>query len=152
MNTEFDSAIAILILPLLGFLVQAFFGKWLLDKSGKKLAALVAVLPVAFAFVAAAVLTLKLSSFDPASRSVAIDYFPWIEIDSLSVPFELLVDPLSMTMALIITGVGSLIFLYATTYMAEDRDFARFFTYMNLFVAAMLLLVLGNNLLLLFVG
>ncbi len=152
MNTEFQPAIVILILPVIGFLIQALLGKWIERSLGKRMAALVAVLPVVFAFFAAVGMTLKLGALEPDLRSIPIDYFPWISVSTFSAPFELLIDPLSMTMALIITGVGSLIFIYATAYMAEDRDFSRFFTYMNLFVAAMLLLVLGNNLLLLFVG
>jgi NADH-quinone oxidoreductase subunit L len=71
---------------------------------------------------------------------------------SLRAPFELVVDPLSLTMALIVTGIGSLIFLYSTAYMADERDFSRFFAYLSLFAAAMLILVMGNNLVLLFVG
>ncbi|MEZ0324667.1 MAG: NADH-quinone oxidoreductase subunit L [Fimbriimonas sp.] len=152
MNSDFRPAIAILILPLLGFLVQVFMGKTLRESYGRRVAAIVAVLPVALAFAASVSMTMKLSTRDPSFRAIGIDYFNWIELKNFSAPFGLLVDPLSMTMALIITGVGSLIFVYATAYMAEDRDFSRFFSYMNLFVAAMLLLVLGNNLLMLFIG
>ncbi|MGO8673444.1 MAG: NADH-quinone oxidoreductase subunit L [Capsulimonadaceae bacterium] len=70
----------------------------------------------------------------------------------LEVNYEFLIDPLSVTMMLIVTGVGGLIHLYSIGYMAADKDFTRFFTYLNLFIFFMLLLVMGNNLLILFIG
>ena len=76
----------------------------------------------------------------------------WIDLAGFRVNFGLLLDPLSMLMALIVTGVGGLIHVYATGYMADDREQPRFFTYFNLFIVMMLLLVLGENFLLLFVG
>ena len=66
--------------------------------------------------------------------------------------FNFYLDGLSLTMMLIITGIGFLIHLYATGYMADDPDYSRFFAYMNLFVAAMLMLVLGDNLVVLYLG
>jgi len=78
--------------------------------------------------------------------------FPWIKAGSLDVPFELVVDRLSGMMLLIITGIGSLIHVYAGGYMAEEKTTWRFFSYLNLFVFMMLLLVLGNNMLVMFVG
>src|SRR5438046_9474696 len=79
-------------------------------------------------------------------------WFDCIRLVSLRGPFELRVDPLSMTMCLIVTGVGALIHLYATGYMGEERDYSRFFTYLNLFISCMLILVLANNLVLMFIG
>ncbi len=76
----------------------------------------------------------------------------WIDAGALQVPFALQLDALSMLMVLVITGVGFLIHLYSTEYMADDPSYARFFATMNLFVAAMLVLVLADNLLLLFLG
>lgn len=109
---------------------------------------LLAVLPIAIAFVIGAMIT---KSLDP-KQAVVLTSIPWIEIKGLSVPFELRIDTLSMTMVLIITGIGALIHLYATGYMSEEKDYSRFFAYLNLFIAAMLILVLGNNLLMLFIG
>ncbi len=77
---------------------------------------------------------------------------PWINFGGFRVNFGLLLDPLSMLMAMIVTGVGGLIHIYATGYMADDREQPRFFTYFNLFIFMMLLLVLGENFLLMFVG
>jgi NADH-quinone oxidoreductase subunit L len=136
-------------LPILGFLFQGICGRFL-DKTagGKKMMGWLAVLPIALAFVIGAMIT---KSLDP-TKAVVLSSIPWIEVKGLSIPFELRIDTLSMTMVLIITGIGALIHLYATGYMAEEKDYSRFFAYLNLFIAAMLILVLGNNLLMLFIG
>jgi NADH-quinone oxidoreductase subunit L len=81
-----------------------------------------------------------------------VNLFSWINAGSLSIPFEFVVDPLSTWFLLIITGIGFLIHVYSTSYMHDDEGFSRFFTYLNLFVFFMLLLVLGNNFLIMFVG
>lgn len=78
--------------------------------------------------------------------------FPWIHIGGINADFTLRLDPLSLVMTLIITGVGFLIHLYSNGYMEHDEDYARYFSCMNFFVFSMLLLVLAGNLLLLFVG
>ena len=136
-------------LPVLGALFQTLFGRTMQGSaSGKKFLGFMAVLPIALAFLVGAGIT---KSLDPSAASI-VSSGPWIDIKGLSIPFELRIDTLSMTMVLIITGIGALIHLYATGYMAEEKDYARFFAYLNLFIASMLLLVLGNNLLLLFVG
>jgi NADH-quinone oxidoreductase subunit L len=147
----------VLGLPLLGFLIQAFFGGAVVRRlgpaRGRKVMGTLAVLPIALAFVFSAAITFSLANLPPESRTLPpAVLFDWIAIAGLRIPFELVVDPLSMTMALIITGIGALIHLYATGYMAEERDYTRFFTYLNLFIAAMLILVLGNNLALMFIG
>ncbi|WP_158881533.1 NADH-quinone oxidoreductase subunit L [Amycolatopsis anabasis] len=78
--------------------------------------------------------------------------FSWIPVDALQVDFGLRIDPLSVTFVLLITGVGALIHFYSIGYMAEDADRRRFFGYLNLFVAAMLILVLGNSFVTLYLG
>ena len=78
--------------------------------------------------------------------------FSWIPVGDLQVDIGFLVDPLSITMALFVTGVGALIHLYSIGYMHGDRDFTKFFVYLNLFVFSMLMLVLGSNLLVTFLG
>ena len=70
----------------------------------------------------------------------------WIEIDDLSVPFGFYLDALTMTMLFVVTGIGFLIHVYSAEFMASDPGYARFFAYMNLFVSAMLVLVLADNL------
>lgn len=133
-------------------MIQALLGKSIADSAGKKVVGMLAVLPIVASFVVGLMVTFNLAGMPEANRSMVETLGEWINITGFRVPFELLVDPLSMTMVLIITGVGALIHIYATAYMADEKDYARFFTYMNLFIAAMLVLVLGNNLALLFVG
>jgi len=148
----------ILGLPLLGFLIQAFFGAAVVRKmgpaKGRRIMGALAVAPIAIAFLLAAGITYEMASMAASARASLppVVLFDWIQIASISIPFELVVDPLSMTMTLVITGIGALIHLYATGYMAEEKDYPRFFTYLNLFIAAMLILVLGNNLALMFIG
>ncbi|MEQ1932436.1 MAG: NADH-quinone oxidoreductase subunit L [Fimbriimonadaceae bacterium] len=146
----------VLFLPLVGSLVQALFGgkivKQLGPKKGKWLMGLLAVAPILIAFAIGAFITLQLTKAEPQDRHFVVELFNWIDFTSIRIPFETLIDPLSMTMVLIITGIGALIHLYATGYMAEEKEYTRFFTYLNLFVAAMLILVLGNNLAMLFIG
>ena len=154
--TEFNQVWLILLAPLVGFLFQAFFGKSLIcvlgTKKGRMAAGGMAVLPIAFAFLTGLSLTIQLSKLAPDNRTIVLSLFDWIKIQSVNIPFEFRIDTLSMTMVLIITGIGSLIHMYAVGYMSEETDFARFFTYLNLFIAAMLILVLGNNLVLTFMG
>ncbi len=156
MENTFSPIWYVLFLPLLGSLVQALLGKAVIDrlgvKPGRRVMGTLAVLPVVAAFGIGASLMMKLLEAPPTGRSQVLTLFDWIQLQSITIPFEVLVDPLSITMVLIITGVGALIHVYATGYMADDGDYPRFFTYMNLFVAFMLILVLGNNLPILFIG
>ena len=80
------------------------------------------------------------------------NYFTWIPVGGLQVKVGILVDQLSITMCMFVTGVSMLIHLYSIGYMKGDRDYSKFFIYLNLFVFSMLVLVLANNLLLTFVG
>jgi NADH-quinone oxidoreductase subunit L len=143
----------VIALPVMGFLIQALLGKRIVgDGSGKRLAGFLAVAPIAAAFGLAVKITMDLAAIPEGAREVVSPGWNWIQIAGLNVPFELRVDPLTMMMTLIITGIGALIHLYATGYMSEEREYTRFFTYLNLFIASMLILVLGNNLVLLFIG
>src|SRR5215218_5013319 len=105
---------------------------------------------VVAAFVLGLVLTIDLASAE--SKSMSADLFTFIATGSLDIRAGLLVDPLSMAFVLLITGVGSLIHIYSIGYMAHDAGRRRFFAYLNLFIAAMLLLVLGNSYVALYVG
>jgi len=146
----------VFLLPLAGSLLQALGGKIITDALGPKLGRQVAgwlgVAPIALAFLIALPIFLALTNMPPDQRFAIVTLFDWIDLQTIRIPFEFRVDPLSMTMVLIITGIGSLIHMYAVGYMAEEKDFTRFFTYLNLFIALMLVLVLGNNLALLFIG
>jgi NADH-quinone oxidoreductase subunit L len=87
---------------------------------------------------------------DPSPRTVVV--YPWLYGGDLLVNFGFLIDPLTCVMLLVVTGVGFLIHVYSVGYMHGEEGFARFFTYMNLFMLSMLLLVMGNNYLVLFIG
>ncbi|HRF60987.1 MAG TPA: NADH-quinone oxidoreductase subunit L [Fimbriimonadaceae bacterium] len=156
MDIELSSIWWVIGLPLIGFLIQALCGKIVVDalgpKLGKKIMGTLAVLPIAIAFIIGVLITVKLTGWDAGRRDFVLTLFDWITLKSLHVPFEVLIDPLSMTMVLIITGIGALIHLYATGYMSEEKEYTRFFCYLNLFIAFMLVLVLGNNLVMLFIG
>src|ERR1700722_1623127 len=158
MGNQSDYSIAplIILIPLIGFLFQSFLGKFLVTRmgsnAGKKLCGAVAGLGVLIPFVVALILVQRLASLPADSRSVTVLGLQWIDLASFKTSFDILLDPLSLTMTLIVTGVGCLIHLYATGYMAEDKDYTRFFTYMNLFIVAMLVLVLASNLVMTFVG
>jgi len=138
------------LLPFIGFLVNATFGRRLT----KRVAGAVACGAMILSFVVSVAAVFRLLSFDPESRVMAQTVYEWITSGDLTVPFTLRLDPLSAVMILIVTGIGSLIHVYSTAYMHEERDaeYARYFSYLNLFATFMLVLVLGANFLVLFVG
>src|SRR5580704_13037363 len=137
-----------LLFPLAGFLLLVTVGR----RIGDPVAGWIGTIAVAGAFVAAIVVFFGLIDLPSSHRLVVENYFTWFQAGGLNVPVGTLVDPLSMTMCLFITGVSMLIHLYSIAYMKGDRDYSKFFIYLNLFVFSMLLLVLGNNLLITFVG
>jgi len=130
------------VLPLLGFLCISFFQKQLNGKT----AGVIGSLTVLGSFIISCGLFFQLS--EPAT----VGYFDWINAGSLKIPISFLIDPISIVMLLIITGVGFLIHVYSIGYMAHDAAFARFFSYLNLFIFFMLILVLGSNYVLMFAG
>jgi NADH-quinone oxidoreductase subunit L len=134
-------------LPLAGAAVNLFLGKRLGKRAGTLGTALVVA---AFALSAAAVRDLV--AVDAGSRLYVRHLFEWIHVGTLSVGADLRLDALSAVMILVVTGIGSLIHLYAIGYMDGDPRYGRFFAYLNLFVFFMLMLVLGENLLVLYLG
>ncbi len=141
-----------ILFPLIGTLVNAFFGRRL----GERISGAVATLAVALSFVSVLVLLSQLQALPHdskvASHGIVANLFPWITVGTLRVPFGFQVDQLSILLMLVITGVGLLIHVYATGYMHGDERFPRFFVYLNLFIASMLVLVMGNSFLMMFVG
>ena len=107
---------------------------------------------IGLSFVGAILQFVALLRLDGHSRSVTETLYSWVPVGGLDVDIGFLIDPLSVTMILFITGVGTVIHIYATYYMHGDRDYRRFFAYLNLFIFAMVILVLGDNLLLSFLG
>ena len=134
------------LFPLIGFLINGFFGK----KIGKSVSGIIASVSILASFIVSVLIFVELNG--SSEKSHIVNLFSWINSGNLKIPFEFLVDPLSSLFLLIITGIGFLIHIYSIGYMSHDEGFARFFTYLNLFVFFMLLLVLGNNYLIMFVG
>jgi NADH-quinone oxidoreductase subunit L len=139
-------ATLLLLMPLVGFLFVLVMGPALKEKAIGTIGTGV----VAVSFILAVVTFFTL--LHRSTREVTIHLFNWINVGTLHVPAALLVDPLSITMCLFVTGISALIHLYSIGYMHGEKDFRKFFLYLNLFVFSMLLLVLANNLLLTFVG
>ena len=135
-------------LPLAGVLVLMAFGRRL----GEPLSGWLATAMMGGAFVASLLVFIGLLGHDTEERETVLTLFEWVPAGKLSVDIGFLADPLSITMALFVTGVGALIHLYSIGYMHGDEGFSRFFLYLNLFAFSMLMLVLGDNLLLTFLG
>ncbi len=135
-------------LPLAGYLLILLFGRVL----GEPRAGILATAMTASSFVVVVGVYLDLLSRTAEERHHVVTLFSWLPVGSLHVDMALLADPLSITMALFVTGIGSLIHLYAIGYMHGDPKFSKFFLYLNLFVFSMLMLVLGENLLVTFLG
>lgn len=136
---------AIILLPLAGFLINGLFGKNL----PKMLVGTLATLVVFASFCIAAYLFFN---FDADGQPVIVKAFEWFRISGIQINFGFQIDQLSLMMIMIITGIGSLIHLYSIGYMSHDKGFYKFFTYLNLFIFSMLLLVMGSNYLILFIG
>src|SRR5438067_7215119 len=142
-----DLAWVIPALPALGAVVLLLFGKRMGERAGWLATALMTL-----SFVASVIAFFALRSLSPDARSNVSQGFTWIQAGTFRVDFRFLVDPLSSTMTLFVTGVGALIHLYAIGYMRGDERFSRFFAYLNLFAASMLVLVLGSSFLMTFMG
>jgi len=133
------------LFPLIGFLLIAFNFKRFKGNTAGIIASVMVLIPFLVSL-------LLFSELLGGAEAKTVELFSWISFDKLSIPFSFLVDRLSVLMLLIVTGVGFLIHVYSIGYMKEDAGFNRFFSYMNLFVFFMLLLVLGSNYLILFIG
>jgi len=142
--------LAIPLLPLLGFLINASFGR----RVSKAAAGAVACGAMLASFAIAVVSVMRLVALQPDSRAIVSRVFTWISSGDFTADFTLRLDPLAAVMILVVTGVGTLIHVYSTAYMHEETDpeYARYFSYLNLFAAFMLVLVLGSNFLVMFVG
>ena len=138
--------IVLLISPLVGFLINGLFGKWL--KGNEKLSGGIGALAVLVSLICSIIAFVSVDRGNTLEGEAGILY-PWIS-DYISIGFH--VDALTTVMLLVITGVGFLIHVYSIGYMHGDEGYTRYFAYLNLFVFAMLILVLGNNYLMMFVG
>jgi len=143
-----EAAWLICAFPLAGFVLLIVLGR----RIGETLAGWLASAAMTGAFASSIAMFFALMSRDEADRRFVVTLFEWIPAGDFTVDAGLLIDPLSVTMALFVTGVGTVIHVYAIGYMHGDGDFAKFFTYLNLFAFSMLVLVLGDNLALTFLG
>ena len=145
----FDNVWLIPLFPLIGFLVNGLFGKKIKDE---KIIGGIGALMVFCSFVVAVMTFFKLMGMPGEERIHNVPIFTWIKSGTFQADIAFLIDPLSCIMLLVVTGVGFLIHVYSIGYMTTEEGFYRFFAYLNLFTFSMLLLVMGNNLLLMFVG
>jgi NADH-quinone oxidoreductase subunit L len=142
-----DTNLALLLLlsPFVGFLFNIFFG----NKISKGIAGMVGTLTVVFSFL----LTLCFfSQLLQTGKAIEISLFDWISIGKINIDFGIVLDQLSLLWLLFVTGIGSLIHIYSISYMHDDENMSKFFAYLNLFVFFMITLVIGNNLLVMFIG
>jgi NADH-quinone oxidoreductase subunit L len=147
MNVEFPALVLILVFPALGVLFNLFLGR----RMGRGAVNVVAPGVIFLAFGVAAWGFVKLLEM-PAGSALNFKLWDWIYAGSFHADLALRMDALSGVMTMIVAGVGAFIHLYSAGYMEHDEDYARYFTYLNLFALAMLILVLASNLLMMFVG
>jgi NADH-quinone oxidoreductase subunit L len=137
-------------LPLLGAVINGLFGYPLQKRFGRRPVNLIACGTVLLSFLLSVYTFFQLLGVEP--RLLSTKVWTWFQVGDLSVDFAFMVDPLTAVMILVVTGVSFLIHVYSTGYMSHDPGHYRYFAYLNLFVFAMLTLVMGDNLLILFIG
>lgn len=136
----------IILAPFLGFLINAFIGK----KLPKNVSGAIGSGAILVSFILSA---LFFTGFVNGSQArLDVNVFDWIALPDFTITFGLLLDQLSVTWLMIVTGIGFLIHIYSISYMHDDEKFNVFFAYLNLFIFFMLILVLGNNFLVTFIG
>jgi NADH-quinone oxidoreductase subunit L len=135
-------------MPAVGFLINGFLGR----KLPKGVVSFVACLALFISFVVSAAVFIEFLKLAPDARLFEKNVYDWIVSGEFTAKVGFRVDTLSIVMCLVVTGVGFLIHVYSAGYMHDDEGFARYFTYLNLFVFMMLILVTANNMLLMFVG
>ena len=146
MTEPFSYVWLIPLLPLLGAFINIFCNR------NPRVSGMIACAMVAVSFLLVLGVFFQLIGMPEGDRSVDVVVYSWITAGTFSVDVAFLIDPLSTVMMLVVTGVGLLIHVYSIGYMGKDTCCVRYFSYLNLFMFAMLILVMGNNFLLLFVG
>lgn len=142
----------IVLLPLIGAVINFFVGSWLQRNFGKHVVGAISSGLVLASFAIALYGFTRILALEPEHRFMLDRLWNWMAVGGLNVDIAFWLDPLSMVMILIITGVGGLIHIYSIGYMHDEPSFWRFFGWLNLFTFSMLVLVLGDNLWLMFVG
>src|SRR5690606_1294620 len=134
-----------LVIPLIGFLINILIGK----KLGKTLSGIIGTSTIVISFIISVCLFLQIKE---TGEAIKINLFEWFRFQNFKVDFAFYFDQLSVLWLLFVTGIGSLIHLYSTSYMKEDENYHKFFAYLNFFVFFMMLLVTGSNLLMMYIG
>jgi len=142
----------IVLLPLIGAVINGIPGVLIQRNFGKRAISVIACTPVILSFCLSVRVFFQLVSLPPEHRFLLDHLWTWMDIGGMRADIAFLADPLSTLMILIVTGVGGLIHIYSVGYMHDEKSYWRFFAWLNLFTFAMLTLVLGDNLLLMFVG
>lgn len=142
---EKNLALVLLLSPFVGFLFNVFFGK----KVSRNVSGAIGTLTVVVSFLLSICFFAQLNQ---NGKPFQFDLFDWIQVSNFKLSFGILLDQLSLLWLLFVTGIGSLIHLYSISYMHDDENMHKFFSYLNLFVFFMITLVIGNNLLVMFIG
>src|SRR3970040_2788411 len=142
-----DTSLTLLLLltPFIRFLFNVFFGKSI----GKSASGIIGTLTVAVSFAASVYFFMQINQ---TQQPIQIQLFDWIQISNFKVDFGFLLDQLSILWLLFVTGIGSFIHMYSINYMHDDENMHKYFAYLNLFIFFMITLVIGSNLLVLFIG
>ena len=136
------------LFPLIGFLLNGIFGKRYFSKN---LSGVIGTGAALLSFIWA-LMCVMANTEGPGRQALHETYGRWLVTPDFNCSFGLMIDKLSAVMILVVTGIGTLIHLYSMGYMAHDKSYSRFFAYLNLFLFSMILLVLGDNILMTFVG
>ncbi len=142
---DINLALVLLLSPFAGFLFNIFLGK----KNGGNISGYVGTVAVAISFVISLIFFLQVNE---TQEPINVHLFEWIAISNFSIDFSFMFDQLSLLWLLFVTGIGTLIHLYSISYMHDDENMHKFFAYLNLFVFFMVTLVIGSNLLIMFIG
>ena len=142
---EKNLVLLLLLTPFAGFLFNVFFGK----KAGKSISGIIGTLTVVVSFVASIFFFMQINQ---TKQPIEVSLFDWIQVSNFKLEVGFLLDQLSILWLLFLTGIGSLIHLYSISYMHDDENMHKFFAYLNLFIFFMITLVIGSNLLIMFIG
>ncbi len=145
----FENVWLIPLFPLIGFLINGLFGKKIKNEA---VIGGIGTLMIFLSFLVSCGILMQMIGLPPEQRVFEKVVFPWIQCGNFKADMAFLLDPLSCVMIMVVTGVGSLIHLYSIGYMHGEEGYYRFFAYLNLFCMSMLLLVLGANMLVMFIG
>ncbi len=142
---EKNLVLLLLLSPFVGFLFNVFFGK----KAGKGVAGTLGTIAIVIPFLLSVYFFMQVNQ---TGTPIQVSLFDWIEVSNFKLDFGILLDQLSLLWLLFVTGIGSLIHMYSISYMHDDENMHKFFAYLNLFVFFMITLVVGSNLLVMFIG